>query len=347
LFNPYEVSALAYFGAGFSPLPASGKLLAVKDASGRHPLVNITQINKWLNTHKSYNVALRLPPNVIALDIDAYKGDLKRLEEVEAELGQLPITWNSDSRGGKGGKLLYRIPKSVQSKRWRSNINGITIIQHTHRYVMVLPSYNRESESRYMWYQGLGGDIIPDYSIPSIDDIAELPIEWALALKKDDQMVFGPNSEVDNFGLEIFNDDQVCTYMSMLMDMCKEKLIDSYETGLHDTGISVIFTLLTAAVNGHAGVSDALDELSQTFCSATRPRDLGAEWNALLEWALANIPINETSQIDVCELDIPTFNQVKTEMDALLAEIAFLVKRTGISEIRAIRLLRGKRGRLM
>lgn len=346
MFNPYEISAVAYYEAGFSPLPAIGKLLAVKEASGRYPLADIDRIKKWLITHKSSNVALRLPPNVIAIDIDAYKGDLERLAKLEEELGPLPVTWNSDSRGGKGGKLLYRIPASVESKKWRSNIGGITIVQHTHRYVMVLPSYNRESESRYMWYYGLGGDLVPDFHIPSIDDIAELPHAWALALKKEDRMIFDSNSEVSNFGLDSFNQDPPCTYMNTLTEMCKEKLLAAYDSGLHDTGISVIFTLLTAAVNGHAGVVESMEEVSEVFCCApNRARDLGAEWNNLLDWALANIPTNETSQVDVCELSIPNYSEIKIEVNALMAEISLLV-RAGIPQFRAIRYLTGKRGRL-
>lgn len=347
MFNPYEISALAYYEAGFSPLPASGKLLAVKEASGRYPIADIEKIKSWIVSHKSFNVALRLPPNAIAIDIDAYKGDLEKLAKLEEELGPLPITWNSDSRGGAGGKLLYRIPQGVESKKWRSNIGGITIIQHTHRYVMVLPSYNRESETRYMWYLGLGGETIPDYQIPAIEDIAELPLAWALALKKEDQMIFGPNTPADNFGLDSFNQDSPCTYMTTITDMCREKLLDAYDSGLHDTGISIIFTLLTAAVNGHAGVTEAMEEVAEVFCGApNRARDLGAEWNNLLDWALANVPTNETSQVDVCDLRIPNYNEIKVEVNALMAEISLLVN-AGISQFRAIRYLTGRRGRSM
>lgn len=368
MFNPYEVSALEYFKAGFSPLPAVGKLLAVKHVSGRYPLADIEKIEKWTVSHKSLNVALRLPLNVVAIDIDAYKGDLERLAKLEQELGPLPTTWNSDSRGGKGGKLLFRIPKTVQSKRWKSNIGGITIIQHTHRYVMVLPSYNRESSTRYMWYLGLGGPQVPDYRIPSVDDLTELPEAWALALKREDQMIFGSNSEANNVGLDAFNKDTPCMYMTTLTEMCKERVIDAYDTGLHDTGKSVIFTLLTAAINGHAGVAEAMDEVSEAFCLApNRPRDLGAEWNSLLDWALANVPINETSNLDVCDLTIRNYHEVKVEVNSFMSEIEkfmemlndpwniaegvkfpeHLLQKKEISQFRALRYLVGRQGRLM
>lgn len=364
MFNPYEISAVTYFEAGFSPLPAWGKLLAVEKASGRYPLAELDQIKKWSKSFKSANVALRLPINVIAIDIDAYKGDLERLAKLEVELGPLPVTWNSDSRGGKGGKLLFRVP--IQSK-WKSNIGGITIIQHTHRYVMVLPSYNRESETRYMWYLGLGGEQVPDYRIPTIEDIAELPSTWVEALKKEDQIMFSSNSEANNFGLGAFNKDTTCVYVETLTGMCKEKLIDAYDFGLHDTGIEVIFTLLIAGVNGHAGVAEAIEEMSEVFCSASRPRDLGAEWNNLLDWALANVPTDEISNIDVCNLTISNYNELKIQITELVSEIAQFLRMieqpqlikegvdlshlldTGskISNLRALRLLNGKRGRLM
>jgi len=302
-------------------------------------MANIDKIKSWISTHKSFNVALRLPLNVIALDIDAYKGDLERLKKTEDELGKLPTTWNSDSRGGQGGKVLYRIPEALASKKWLSNINGITIIQHTHRYVMVLPSYNRESETRYMWYQGLGGQIIPGYYIPTVHDIAELPIEWAQALKRDDQMTFNSNSEVNNLGLEIFDEVPPCKYMTILIRMCKEKLYESYDFGLHDTGLSILALLLRAAADGHSGIFDAIEEMSQVYCSASRPRDLAIDWDNILSWQLAQVDARDISTVDSCELNIFLENQIEAEVRMLIA--------TGMTEFRARRLLNGRRGRLM
>ena len=294
--GPYEISALTYYEAGFSPIPAMGKLLVVKEASGRYPIVGREKIQKWTKTHGPFNVALRLPPDTVAFDIDSYKGDIKRLRELEESLGKLPPTWNSDSRGGDGGKIIYRIPKEFSSDKWLSSINGITIVQHTHRYVMAFPSYNKESDSRYLWYFGLGGLLIPDQQIPSVDELTELPKEWAIALRKQGNVIFN-QTEIYNVGLDDFNSDEPCHYMTTLTQMCKEEIVSSYDSGLHDAGYRLIGKIVRAAALGHPGITEALEELSLTFCSAPRSRDLGAEWNNMLPYILAQTEIVSTKDV--------------------------------------------------
>ena len=299
--GPYEISALTYYEAGFSPIPAMGKLLVVKEASGRYPVASREKIEKWSRTHGPFNVALRLPYNALAFDVDSYKGDISKLRELEESLGKLPPTWNSDSRGGDGGKVIYRIPDKFSSDKWLSNINGITIVQHTHRYVMAFPSYNKESDSRYLWYYGLGGLLVPDQQIPSVDSLTELPENWAIALRKQGNLIFN-QTEIYNIGLDDFNAEAPCQYMQTLTQICKEKLLAAYDGGLHDAGTSVMGTIVKAASFGHPGVTEALEELAIVFCSAPRTRDLGAEWNNALPYILA--PTEIVSIVDTCDMKL-------------------------------------------
>lgn len=317
--GPYAVSASTYHMAGFSPLPALGKLLQVTKASGRHPLAKAITIDTWSKIYGTHNVALRLPTDVIAIDIDAYKGDLERLQQLEDVLGELPITWNSDSRGGSGGKILFRVPPDI---KWVSNINGITIIQHTHRYVMVYPSYNRESDSIYQWYYGLGGHLLPD-SIPEIEDLSELPKSWIRALTKSDsiQEFRGNPMGISNDDLDMFNPGPPCKYMQILLEACSDKLENA--PTLHDTGLSVIGVLVQAAVDGHAGIEESMDKISAIFCSSSRPRDLASEWNNLLSFVLANVDQNTISEADGCNLSIFLDHQqeqmIRDDVSRLLA----------------------------
>lgn len=307
--GPYGISALTYYEAGFSPLPALGKLLVVKNASGRHPVVSKSQIERWSITHGPFSVALRVPKNVLGLDVDAYKGDLKKLEALEDSLGKLPLTWNSDSRGGDGGKILYKIPDHLLSDKWISNINGITVVQHTHRYVMAFPSYNKESQSRYLWYLGLGGDLIPN-QIPAVDDLTELPESWIETLRKQVDLMHDYDTYAMNNDLDLFNDDAPCPYMETLIQMCKDKLIASYDGGLHDTANSVLGIVIMAAVNGHAGVAEAVEGLSKVFCDGPRQRDLGSEWDSMLSYILPKIDPDTISESDTCKLSID-WQQIK------------------------------------
>lgn len=330
--NPYEKAALAYFEAGFSPLPALGKLVIVKQASGRHPIAPKERVEKWSKTHSPFNIALRVPPNVLALDIDAYKGDIERLEKLEAELGKLPITWNSDSRGGEGGKLLFRIPDHLASYKWESNIAGITVVQHTHRYVMVLPSLNKESDSRYKWYMGLNGLLVPDYQIPTVDDLAEMPEAWALSLRKTVEPMYYENSGISNDDLDMFNDDPPCAYMQVLTDMCCKKLEDAYDSNVHDTGLSVVGMLVKAASDGHSGIVQAMDKLAETFLAAPRRRDLGSEWNNLLSFVLANVETDNISEIDTCGLTINLDrNIIQGKVSKLFEDVHILRTQTNLT----------------
>ncbi len=272
----------------------------VTHASGRHPMASLEKIESWTRTHGQYNIALRLPDNVLALDVDVYKGDLDRLEILQEQLGTLPKTWNSDSRGGQGGKLLYRVPSGM---KWQSSIGGITIVQHTHRYVMAFPSFNKESNSKYIWHYGLDGKIVPDYTIPSIDDLTELPEKWIKALEKHETQRYY-NLEPQDIELDMFNDGEPCPFALKLMQTCKEKLTQSYDSGLHDTGLSVIGSLMKAASDGHTGIPTAVLEMGDIFRSAPRNRDLATEWFNIVDWQLAQIEADNISEFDTCRLKI-------------------------------------------
>lgn len=321
MVGPYSLSAMTYYEAGFSPLPAIGKLLRVSGATGRHPIATREQVEQWVKTHGSFNVALRLPKNVIGLDIDAYKGDFERLRLLEEKLGKLPTSWNSDSRGGNGGKLLFRVPNCHESAKWKSNISDITIIQHSHRYVMALPSYNRESDSKYLWYEGLGGSLVKDFHIPAVNDLTELKEDWVAELIKEEiaQEASPMYGHINNDELDVFNDNEPCKYMNILTEMCVNRLIDSYNHGLHDTCLSIIGLLVTTATDGHSGVQQAMDKISEAFCQAPRNRDLVSEWNNLLEFVLAKVDVNSISETDLCDLSIVLENEVKDMIARLIA----------------------------
>lgn len=321
MVGPYSLSAMTYYEAGFSPLPAIGKLLRVSKASGRHPLATQEQIQQWISTHGSFNVALRLPKNVIGLDIDAYKGDFERLRILEEKLGKLPTSWNSDSRGGNGGKILFRVPERYESAKWKSNISGITIVQHTHRYVMALPSYNRESDSKYMWYEGLGGKLVEGYHVPAVDDLAVMQKDWITELIKEEeaQEASPMYGHINNDELYVFNDNEPCKYMNILTEMCVDRLVKSYNHGLHDTCLSIIGLLVTTATDGHSGIQYAMSKISEAFCQAPRNRDLVSEWNNLLSFTLAKIDVNSISETDLCDLSIVLEHEVKDRIARLIA----------------------------
>lgn len=298
--GPYGVGAETYYLAGFSPLPAKGKLLMVTGVSGRHPMASHEKVEYWTRVYGHANIALRLPSNVIALDVDAYKGDLDRLDTLQDQLGLLPKTWNSDSRGGSGGKLLYRVPFDM---KYQSSIGGITVVQHTHRYVMAFPSYNRESRSNYVWYMGLSGSVVPDYQIPSVEDLTELPENWVRILEKQVTQRYH-NLEPQDVELDMFNDEEPCPYTIRLAQICREKLKESYASGLHDTALSITGSLMKAASNGHTGIPTVVLEMGDIFRCAPRNRDLATEWFNIVDFVLANVEADNITELDTCKINL-------------------------------------------
>lgn len=300
----YGKAALAYYNAGWSPLPAKGKTLLVSGVSGAQRLATFEEIDVWAEVHSSRDILLRLPPNVLALDVDVYKGDLDKLAKLEAKLGKLPITWNSDARGGEGGKLLFRVSGTPQT-RWLSEVGGITICQHTHRYVMAWPSYNTTAEAEYRWYFGLGGDEVPNM-IPHVNDLAELPDIWHIELRLPDEDIYEPATYQP---VEIPQVDyrQACAHMQCLADDCEDTLtaaVNGIGT-LHDTGLMVLGRLIKARNYGHPGFEEVAKQLGRVFASAQRAdRDLETEWDLAVTYVQRRAANEPREQLDPCDIKI-------------------------------------------
>lgn len=84
-------------------------------AEGRWP--ETQDLEEW-QAQGPHNLALRFPPVVVGLDVDAYdlKPGAETLRRLEAENGSLPATWTSTSRAdGVSGIRLYRVPHGLES----------------------------------------------------------------------------------------------------------------------------------------------------------------------------------------------------------------------------------------
>ena len=93
--RPYASAARAYLRAGYSPLPLPPRKKASppEGYTGRNGReVSAGDVDRWLAEHRSGNIGLRLPPGVIAIDVDAYKGadHVAAWEELIARYGPLP-----------------------------------------------------------------------------------------------------------------------------------------------------------------------------------------------------------------------------------------------------------------
>ena len=119
--RPYGSAARAYFAAGYRPLPLPPRKKAsppegYTGRTGRK--VTDDDLSRWLASHRSGNIGLRLPPGVAGIDVDAYKGagHVAAWEELTARCGPLPdAPWCSSRDDGISGVRLFRVPEGWEA----------------------------------------------------------------------------------------------------------------------------------------------------------------------------------------------------------------------------------------
>lgn len=205
----YAHAASIYWAAGWHgvlPLPPGQKKsppTGYTGADGRYP--SWPDIHAWAdNGHGHGNIALRMPDDVIGIDVDAYehKQGATSLAALEATHGTLPPTWSSSARGdGVSGIRFYRVPTGLN---WREKFAGpdIELIKRVHRYAVVWPSTNpKAGGAQYVWTRpdGTRGDT----EVPPVDALPWLPAAWVAALRDDTNVApveAGKASASDPFG---------------------------------------------------------------------------------------------------------------------------------------------------
>ncbi|GAA1802917.1 phage/plasmid primase, P4 family [Nostocoides veronense] len=217
--NPYRDAAQGYLAAGFNPLPLPYRQKASPPSGftgrdGREPTK--AQVTEWAQRGPQ-NVALRLPANVIGIDVDNYaKGGRQRtggqtIARAQIELGLLPDTWRSTSRPGDpvSGIYLFRVEPLPEGHNWPEAIGtNVEIIQHSHRYLVAAPSIHPDTERPYEWF---GPDGTRTDEPPTVDDLPELPEGWRTWLLQDHMEVMGaapPLADATPF-IELSEDRQV------------------------------------------------------------------------------------------------------------------------------------------
>lgn len=192
--GPYARSALIYFDRGWSgalPMP-TGKMAKTfppkgfTGKDGRYPPRDL--VARWSVTRSDSNIALRLPPGVVGIDVDAYEGKdgMVTLNELRARLGPWRadpddgVLVRSSSRAdGTSGVYLFRADLP-ENRRWRGDLGpGIEVVHAGHRYVMAAPSKHPKTDATYYWWDGAERVRLPDP-----DDLPKLADSWLDAMTK-------------------------------------------------------------------------------------------------------------------------------------------------------------------
>jgi hypothetical protein len=198
--SPYAEAAGWYLQLGFSPVPvpAGAKWPPPKGWTGTGaPMADLEQVRRWERSDPAANIALRLPDDVIGIDLDLYEDSSKDHPAVErlaawrelvSRLGPLPESPRATSRddgvsgirlyrvaaGWKGAGILPAAPVCEGHARPAGREAGPgdlvspgEVIQHHHRYMVAPPSVH-PSGRRYRW---LGGNLPAVRDLPSLEGL--------------------------------------------------------------------------------------------------------------------------------------------------------------------------------
>jgi P4 family phage/plasmid primase-like protien len=199
----YGRYAAEYLRKGYSPLPLpkGKKKWPPKGYTGPEGIMAPgPDVYQWAELHPEGNIALRVPMNVIGIDVDDYGAktgatSMKRAVEL---LGKLPVIGRLTSRYEEdkvSGIRFFRIPAGTKVVAQFSSADlgpDVEIIQYHHRYAVGPGSIHPDTGLSYEWVLPSGefGEF------PAVDDLPELPEAWLEALTPKRAEV--PESEADH-----------------------------------------------------------------------------------------------------------------------------------------------------
>lgn len=308
--GPYATAADTYWSAGWRgvlPLPANAKKLPPKGytgSDGTDPYY--PEVWEWINgPGGAGNIALRLPLDVIGIDVDAYddKAGADTLAAAERAHGKLPPTWRTTSRDdGVSGIRLYRVPPGMA---WEQIGPGIETIQRSHRYAVVWPSVHPEGRT-YRWIDPSG---VVSTVIPHLDELPSLPQAWIDAYVRGEATDLPRNNMPATLaaswlaGLPGGGDDP-CQRMRDAAT-ADALALERGEGSAHDTACQATGRFVRLAAEGHPGVLRIMSSVHKAFTdNVTNPRRHGtvrtpseaeAEWRAMV-----------VSAVNLVSADAPT-----------------------------------------
>lgn len=279
LSKPYAAVAEGMWRAGWHavlPLPRGRKEAPPEGWTGNGaPYPSYADMYAWLETarDKGNNVAIRMPENVIGIDVDDYPGKpgLQTLTKLCAEHGDLPPTWRSTARGtdNESGIRFYRVPPGLH---FRGGFPGIEIIQRVHRYAVVWPSTNPDADgARYHWYDPAGRLA---QHFPKVDELPELPPEWITALISSAPFTEAATLSIGEVGgwLRECRPGPPCGKVLNSVKTFTAQIQARGARSRHDIAMDATRALVGFGGEGHSGSREALRDLMAVFIAeVTRP----------------------------------------------------------------------------
>lgn len=277
--HPYKDAHDLYWQAGWRgilPLPHKRKKTpptGYTGATGTDPAY--PDVHAWADDPTPHNICLRLPGNVIGIDVDAYgdKSGGRTLTETEAEWGLLPPTWRSTSRDdGTSGIRLYRIPEGLA---WPNEVGaGIETVHRAHRYTVCWPSIHPDTDLPYRWITPDG--LTAANTVPDPDQLPPLPDTWVQGLTGGEAAAHTPRDHKTHNEAVLWiaqldhATDQPCRRIQKAAD---QAAADLQTHSAHDTCCAAAARILRLGHERHHGAVTALAQLRAAFThEVTSPR---------------------------------------------------------------------------
>jgi hypothetical protein len=281
--GPFGNNALSYTGRGWPVIPVhpQSKECAVVGYTGRDgKYPTLAEVTAWTDEYSGHNIAIRLPRDIIGIDVDAYDGRLgyETLQEREAELGELPRTYVITSRGGDtSGIRLFRVPTG---KNWKGTAGaGIDVLTWYHRYAVVFPSVHPQTGNEYAWYHEKEDGTFRASECPSYTDdiIPDLPREWQDWLSGGTSAaskVGKLNRSVVDQWIREYGGGQPCAMMNDTTGKYINKLVDAEDKLdiAHNSMVEGQRAIVGDGMAGHSGMARELTRLRAAFLDAVCER---------------------------------------------------------------------------
>jgi hypothetical protein len=295
----FGLAAPLYLGLGYIPLPVWGKRLLVAGATGYNGVVTAQKVEQWTADFAAAHIALRAD-GWLGIDVDCYKGKTGdiQLAELEAELGPLPKTVSSTSRGeeSKSRIYFYRVEQDVP--RRGKAAPDIEVVHKFHRYAVVFPSIHPDTREDYNWY-GLAGEFLSEEGPPPVAELPLLPEAWdsfltrKLGVRGTDgprELLDGPPSEWEG----ALNRQELGESAKKLLD----EVVACPHVG-HDELFWFVFRVGRLSFTfEERGVGRVLDFLKAKYFSETNESNPAAEWDNIVRWVATDSWIEKRSSFE-------------------------------------------------
>lgn len=259
LEGTYADLALQYMSQGWKVLPVSGKFPPVEGATGRNGVIDADKVELWRRTPETadMNIALRAE-GWIGIDPDQYekKTGADQLAELEQALGELPVTISSTSRGrdSRSRIFFYQVPMGLDFLSKAAP--DIDIIQFSHRYALVHPSWHPSGE-QYTWYDADGEEM---FDLPHVDDMERLPEAWLewLTVDPNQQTHEGFSGSIEEW-LEECEPGDPSPRVQRWIDKIP---VDGFD---HTDVVRITYNLVRLGAEGEPGIRHAMNRLFELW----------------------------------------------------------------------------------